>query len=239
MASFCINRGYIYICLHVYIPTDNFLCLYTITPIPVLSLEKHFGSRSGKMVRIWDQGVCSEILSPRNVRSYTHKVSPTWLPKHELNREDSNKHANVDREASALHKKTTGNWGMPRAGERAVPREAQHTSWLHKTKWAALKTCTQVTLYTPKESLKCNWLNKQVSKERVTEINAELNQASPGGSFVWARTVCSLEINTVIPFQHFPIVKSYFVSAKQYYSDNQRLPWHSAHEMLERSARQS
>lgn len=131
-------------------------------------------------------------LSTINVRSYTHKVSPTWLPKHELNREDSNKHANVDREASALHKKTTGDGGMPRAGERAVPREAQHTSWLHKTKWAALKTCTQVTLYTPKESLKCNWLNKQVSKERVAEINAELNQASPDGSFVWARTVCSL-----------------------------------------------
>lgn len=33
-------------------------------------------------------------LSPRSVRSYTHKVSPTWLPRHEL-KEDTNRHAEV------------------------------------------------------------------------------------------------------------------------------------------------
>lgn len=52
------------------------------------------------------QEVCYEIVSPRNVRSHTHKVSPTWLPKLELNKGDVNRHANMDEkkthEASTL-----------------------------------------------------------------------------------------------------------------------------------------
>lgn len=38
-------------------------------------------------------------LSPRSVRSYTHKVSPTWLPRHEL-KEDINRHAEVGERAT-------------------------------------------------------------------------------------------------------------------------------------------
>lgn len=42
------------------------------------------------------QGVCREVMSPRNVRSYTQKVSPTWLSKPELNK-DSNRPAKASR----------------------------------------------------------------------------------------------------------------------------------------------
>lgn len=47
-----------------------------------------------------DERVCCEIVSPRNVKSYTHKASPTWMPKHELNRDGTNIYANMDRESS-------------------------------------------------------------------------------------------------------------------------------------------
>lgn len=30
-------------------------------------------------------------LCPSNVRGYSHKTSPTWLPKHDLNEDNSNR----------------------------------------------------------------------------------------------------------------------------------------------------
>lgn len=39
--------------------------------------------------------VCCKTLSPSNVRSYTCKVSPTWQPNYELNKDDTNRHAKV------------------------------------------------------------------------------------------------------------------------------------------------
>lgn len=42
-----------------------------------------------------EQGVCCETGSPRNVRNYIHKISPTILPKCELIK-DENGHAKVD-----------------------------------------------------------------------------------------------------------------------------------------------
>lgn len=40
-------------------------------------------------------GVDCEIVSPSNVRSYTHNVSPTWLPRHELVKVGISRHAEV------------------------------------------------------------------------------------------------------------------------------------------------
>ena len=50
---------------------------------------------------------CYKVVFPRNVRSYTHKVSPTWLPKGDLNKDNTNdSHVNTEgegaKEASAL-----------------------------------------------------------------------------------------------------------------------------------------
>jgi hypothetical protein len=42
--------------------------------------------------------VHAKIVSLSKIRSYTHKVSPTWLPTHELNKNDTNTHAEVDGE---------------------------------------------------------------------------------------------------------------------------------------------
>jgi hypothetical protein len=43
-----------------------------------------------------DQGVCCEIVSLSNVRSYAHK-DLTWLPKHTLKKDNSNSHDEVGR----------------------------------------------------------------------------------------------------------------------------------------------
>lgn len=47
-------------------------------------------------------------LSSRNVRSYSREVSPTWLPKHELNKTTTDSHANMEggkaNEASTMDK---------------------------------------------------------------------------------------------------------------------------------------
>lgn len=54
----------------------------------------------------------SSRSSPRNVRTYTHELSPTWLPKHALNKSRSNRHANVKRaclQGPNPKKRTTGN----------------------------------------------------------------------------------------------------------------------------------
>lgn len=36
------------------------------------------------------------IVSPRNFRNYTHEFSPTWLPKHYLNKKNTNIRADMD-----------------------------------------------------------------------------------------------------------------------------------------------
>ena len=76
------------------------------------------------------------------------KVSPTWLPKHELTKDDNSRHAKVDRkvqEASTLHKEwqaTQKCW----EGRNSLPQK-DHNTWLSNTKWSVLKTFIQVTLY--------------------------------------------------------------------------------------------
>jgi hypothetical protein len=48
-------------------------------------------------------------MSPTSIRTNTHRVSPTWAPKYELNKNSTNEHARQDggklmRETSAMHK---------------------------------------------------------------------------------------------------------------------------------------
>lgn len=71
-----------------------------------------------------EQGVCFEIVCPRNVRSYIHDSSPTWLPKHKLHNDNSDRHDNVGRRKPKNY--------------RQLGRE-EHASW------AMTETYTQVT----------------------------------------------------------------------------------------------
>lgn len=97
----------------------------------------------------WDKGKSTQEEQVRMRVSYARKVSPTWLPTHELSK--SNKeYAKEDRkyhETSALHTKKLQmqcwEWG-----EMAFPRE-DRTSWSSNTKRSPLKTSIQVTSYRP------------------------------------------------------------------------------------------
>ena len=49
------------------------------------------------------------MLFLRNARSTIHNVLLTQLPKYELNNDNTNRHANVDRESLSPTQRTTGN----------------------------------------------------------------------------------------------------------------------------------
>lgn len=50
-------------------------------------LKDHLGRGSAKNARA--KGTCYDCVSTINVRSYTPGVSPTWSPKHDLNKGDA------------------------------------------------------------------------------------------------------------------------------------------------------
>lgn len=62
------------------------------------STEGHIDLRAN------NQGVCCEILSPNNIGSYTYKGSPTWLPKHELNKDNTIIKVDGSHEVSTLNR---------------------------------------------------------------------------------------------------------------------------------------
>ena len=50
-----------------------------------------------------DIRVCCETVFSSNIKSYTNKVLTTSLPKHELNKDDSNGHARLDGDKPMKH----------------------------------------------------------------------------------------------------------------------------------------
>ena len=51
---------------------------------PTSETLRSFWKQGRKVVRPENWGVCCETVSPKNVRIYTHKISLTWLSRHEL-----------------------------------------------------------------------------------------------------------------------------------------------------------
>ena len=93
------------------------------------------------------QGVGREAVSPRNVRIYTCKISPTWLPEHESKKDNSNGHANISEETFMGTQSYKENYRQPRNAESR--RNSFPTNWLYNNKLLALKTHIQITLYRP------------------------------------------------------------------------------------------
>lgn len=54
------------------------------------SIFQLFSYQDVKMIHLYH-----EIVSPSNIRTYTQKVSWIWLPKHELNKKDTNENAKL------------------------------------------------------------------------------------------------------------------------------------------------
>jgi hypothetical protein len=98
-----------------------------------LRLRDHRGKRGEKACKT----VCCEILSPWNVMEAT-LIKSYELPKSDLNKND-NRYTNMERGNLNLRQRTTGNWGMVRAGEIDFPRE-KVSNWLSSMRWSALKS---------------------------------------------------------------------------------------------------
>lgn len=94
-----------------------------------------------------DQRVCYTIVSPKNVRSCTHKVSWTWLLNVNWTRlAPMSIMDGGQSQRPQLYTKSTDNWGKLGVGGEVFPRE-EHTNWLPSAKWSVLETYIQVTLY--------------------------------------------------------------------------------------------
>ena len=66
-------------------------------------------------------------MSPGNFRSYSHKVSPTWLAKHDQSKDNTNIHADVDRgklRSFSPRQSTTDISGMLRGEEIIFSRKS-------------------------------------------------------------------------------------------------------------------
>ena len=97
---------------------------------PHIRLREHCRRRGRKIVRarvfLWD---C--LLVTPEAKSI---VSPTWLPKHEMN-EDSSRHAKAGGGAWDYTKNHKHLRKSERMGEIVFPRE-QDTKWLSNTEWS-------------------------------------------------------------------------------------------------------
>lgn len=59
--------------------------------------QESLRSGGGKILGVrWELEVCCEITFPRHVRSYICDVSPTCLPKYDLNKDNMHGHANIE-----------------------------------------------------------------------------------------------------------------------------------------------
>lgn len=87
-----------------------------------LRLRNHRRTACRKLEK---QEVCFEVPSPRNVSKHRHKVSPTLLSEHDLNKDTTNRLATVDLRKFTRPQPYTKNYKQPRNAERvgeAFPR---------------------------------------------------------------------------------------------------------------------
>lgn len=84
-----------------------------------------------------------------NIRSYTRKVSATWLPKHGLKKDSTSGHAQIDEETPMKPQHYPKNFKELRETEsgRGGRPQGAHTNLLPNAKLSSLRTCTQITLY--------------------------------------------------------------------------------------------
>jgi len=96
------------------------------------------GGKDCKCQRIWEFGC--EIMSPSNIRRYTHKVS-LWPPKSDLNKDDTNEHVTLDGEKptrlNPIERNIVTEGSLNQ--ERCFPRETNTYSF-SSDKWSPLKT---------------------------------------------------------------------------------------------------
>lgn len=107
-------------------------------------------------------------MSTNNIRSYNHNVSPTCLPKHEINKVRNYSHANVNLQKSMEHQLYTKNCRQLRkTGERRGGSTQGRAHQLAVQCQTALKTYMQITLCI----LSILYLGKKYICMHATKVN--------------------------------------------------------------------
>ena len=108
------------------------------SPLLYLRLRDDCGRGGIKREEPENRGVCCDTVSLRNVGSHTHKVSPTLLPKHGLNKDNTMDW--VGRSSLSLNPSQRNAKSFPREthqldsqGHMVIPEKRVHTSNIHTT----------------------------------------------------------------------------------------------------------
>ena len=92
-----------------------------------------------------NQGVCYEILSPCNIKTYIHEALPTWLVKCELKDYKTNEQSKVDKEKPKMPQAYTKNYRhLRKSGIIKVVLLRDTTQF--DIQYQGMKTYIQVTL---------------------------------------------------------------------------------------------
>ena len=100
-----------------FLETQTRICLKHCLVISLLNCKSH-------------DIACCENVSLSNVRSYSSDVSRRRLPKHERNKDDINRHAEVDRGEPVRPQPYTKSYRQSRNTKNIVFSREEHTSWL-------------------------------------------------------------------------------------------------------------
>ena len=115
---------------------------------PTSKAQGTLKKRGQKNCKGQDQGVCCHTVSSMNIKSYTHNISPTWLPKRGLRQDDINRHTNIDGEKATRPQIYTKYHGQIKNAELEIVFSLEeYTNWLSNTKLSAMKTTFKGILY--------------------------------------------------------------------------------------------
>ena len=115
---------------------------------PALRLRECCGRGDRKILKARESRLCCEIVSPINVRNCTHKISGYNCLNMSWTRTTTTTMPSAHQRNTSpqSYTETIRNVAILRVGEIVFAR-VQHTNWISNTRWSALKTCIQITLY--------------------------------------------------------------------------------------------
>lgn len=120
-------------------------------------------------------------MSHGNVRSYTHKVSPTWVPKCALKKYSNHRYSNVDvgAEAPTLHRELQAikkDWEW----KQTFPRE-EHTNLLFNNKWSSHEKIHTSNIIQALQLYFCIYINCGYTLKKNNEKRSHELEKGPGG----------------------------------------------------------
>lgn len=93
--------------------TENYRQSELWSPQPIDSRNNAEETEVRRLEEAENHGLHCEFWFPSDITKYTHKILPTWMPKYDLHKDDTNQQAKMDGEKSLNFSpthRTRGNW---------------------------------------------------------------------------------------------------------------------------------